>query len=205
MTSDPSLFLRGMVIGFAIAAPVGPVGLLCIRRALADGRGAALVAGMGAAVADTFYGAVAAFGLTFVSAFLVAQQVALKLIGGAFLVYLGWRSWQARAVLVPTPKRGPGLVKDFVSTLAITITNPGTIFAFMGVFAAMGAAGVEGGGSGWMVLGVFAGSTAWWLTLSALAGAVRASFTPEWLRRLNQASGVALAGFGLAVLASLLW
>lgn len=202
--NEAVLLLRGMAIGLAIAAPVGPVGLLCIRRALADGRRAAFVAGLGAAVADTFYGAVAGFGLSFVTGFLIAQQTVLKLIGGAFLLLIAWRTWNARPVLVPTPARGPGMVKDFLSALAITATNPGTVFAFLGVFAAMGAGGAGGAGSGWVVLGVFLGSTAWWLFLAAAAGAVRSCFSPLWLRRLNQGSGVALALFGLAVLGSLL-
>lgn len=200
--SDVLIFLRGMAIGLAVAAPVGPVGLLCIRRALADGRGAAFVAGLGAAVADTFYGAVAAFGLTFVTGFLMAHQVLLKLAGGGFLVVLGWRAWQARPVLVPTPRQGPGLVADFFSTLMITLTNPGTILGFMGVFAALGDTDLNGGAAV-LVAGVFAGSAAWWLLLSAAAGAVRSSCTPLLLRRLNQASGVVIMLFGGAVLASL--
>ncbi len=202
--TEIALFLRGMVIGFAIAVPVGPVGLLCIRRALGDGRRAAFVAGLGAAVAATFYGAVAGFGLTYVSDFLLAQQIPLSLVGGLFLLLMGWRSLRLHAVLAPPPRRGPGMAKDFLSTLAITLTNPGTIFAFLGVFAAMGAGGVVAAGSGWLVLGVFIGSAAWWLLLSAAAGAVRSSFTPLWLKRLNQGSGVALLLFGTAVLANAL-
>ncbi len=193
--------LRGMAIGFAIAAPVGPVGLLCIRRALADGRRAAFVAGLGAAVADTFYGAVAGFGLTYISGFLVDQATALRLIGGVFLLFMGGRCMAADATAVPASQRGPGLVRDFLSSLAITITNPGTILAFMGVFAAMGTMGL-GGGGGWVVLGVFAGSAAWWLLLATAAGAVRTSLTPLWLRRLNRGSGLALLLFGVAVLVS---
>lgn len=202
MAGEAITFVRGMAIGFAIAAPVGPVGLLCIRRALADGRVAAFVAGLGAAVADTFYGAVAAFGISLIADFLHAQQAALRLVGGTFLLVLGWRGWKAEPVLVPTPGRGPGLVKDFISTLLITLTNPGTILAFMGVFAAMGSAGMAES-SGLLVTGVFVGSAAWWLLLSAAAGAVRSSFTPLWLKRLNRGSGMAILLFGFAVLASL--
>lgn len=202
--TEIALFLRGMVIGFAIAAPVGPVGLLCIRRALGDGRRAAFVAGLGAAVADTFYGAVAGFGLTYVSDFLLDQQTPLSLVGGLFLLLMGWRALRLHAVLVPPPRRGPGMARDFLSTLAITLTNPGTIFAFLGVFAAMGAGGIAAAGSGWLVLGVFVGSSAWWLLLSAAAGAVRSSFSPIWLKRLNQGSGVALLLFGAAVLLNVL-
>lgn len=193
--------LRGMAIGFAMAAPVGPVGLLCIRRALSDGRRAAFIAGLGAAVADTFYGAVAGFGLTFVSGFLMDQATVLRVVGGGFLLIMGGRCMAADAIAVPTAHRGPGLVRDFLSSLAITITNPGTILAFMGVFAALGSMGL-GGGGGWVVLGVFTGSAAWWLLLSTAAGAVRTTLSPLWLRRLNQGSGLALLLFGLAVLVS---
>lgn len=200
--NDAAQFLRGMVIGFAIAVPVGPVGLLCIRRALGDGRRAAFVAGLGAAVADTFYGAVASLGLTYISDFLLAQRTTLSLAGGAFLLLMGWRSLRLHPVLVPPPRRGPGMVRDFLSTLAITLTNPGTILAFLGVFAALGATGMSGGGSVWLVAGVFAGSAAWWLLLSAAAGAVRSSFTPLWLKRLNQGSGLALLAFGGIILIS---
>jgi threonine/homoserine/homoserine lactone efflux protein len=204
MTDEVLAFFRGMAIGFAMAAPVGPVGLLCIRRALADGRAAAFVAGLGAAVADTLYGAVVGFGLTYISGFLVSQQTALKLFGGAFLLLIGWRSWKAEPVLVPSPIRGPGLLRDFVATLLITLTNPGTVFGFMGVFAAIGTAEVSAAPAP-LVAGVFVGSAAWWLLLSAAAGAVRSCFTPVWLKRLNQGSGMTIVLFGVVVWASLLF
>lgn len=197
-------FLRGIAIGLALAAPVGPVGLLCIRRALADGRVAAFVAGLGAATADTAFGMVAAYGVTHVSGVLAEQQTWLKLIGGGFLLVLGWRGWRAEAALAPTPLRGPGLVRDFALTLLITLTNPGTIFGVVGVFAALGS-GDPGGSPGVLVAGIFAGSAAWWLLLSAAAGAVRAAVTPLWLKRLNQGSGVTILFFGLAVLGSLIF
>lgn len=204
MTAEVPVFLRGMAIGFVMAAPVGPVGLLCIRRALADGRVAAVAAGLGAAAADTLYGAVAAFGLSFVSGFLVTQQSALKLFGGAFLLLMGWRSLMAEPTLVPAARQGPGLIKDFLTTLLITLTNPGTMFGAMGVFAAMGAAEMSDH-SALLVAGMFAGSATWWLLLSAAAGAVRSCFTPLWLKRLNQGSGMTILLFGVAVWASLIF
>ena len=87
-----NLLARGLIIGFSIAAPVGPIGVLCIRRTLDEGWAAGLVSGLGAASADTIYGFIAGFGLTFVSGFLVSQQVWLRLIGGLFLCYLGIRT-----------------------------------------------------------------------------------------------------------------
>ena len=204
MTADLPVFVRGMAIGFAMAAPVGPVGLLCIRRALADGRVAAVVAGLGAAVADTFYGAVVAFGLSHIIGFLVTQQTSLKLFGGAFLLLIGWRSLMAEPALLPAPRQGPGLLKDFFATLLITLTNPGTVFGFLGVFAAIGSPDMNDHAVV-LVSGVFVGSAVWWLLLSAAAGAVRSRFTPLWLKRLNQGSGVTILLFGAAVWASLIF
>ncbi len=204
MTADLPVFVRGMAIGFAMAAPVGPVGLLCIRRALADGRVAALVAGLGAAVADTVYGAVVAFGLSHIIGFLVTQQASLKLFGGAFLLLIGWRSLMAEPSLGPMQRQGPGLLKDFFATLLITLTNPGTVFGFLGVFAAIGSPDMNEHAA-MLVTGVFVGSAVWWLLLSAAAGAVRSRFTPLWLKRLNQGSGMTILLFGAAVWASLIF
>lgn len=200
---DVNPLVKGIVIGFVIAAPVGPVGVLCIRRALADGRVAAFVAGLGAAVADTFYGAVAALGLTLVTDFLTNHRVELSLIGGLFLLFLGWKTMRARTEMLPTPETHIGLLRDFASTFLITLTNPATILAFMAVFAsitAVQARHVASLDTGLLIAGVFIGSAAWWGLLSAAAGAVRSRFHAGWLRWFNRASGALLIAFGLAVL-----
>ena len=198
------LFLRGLAIGFALAAPVGPVGILCIRRALADGRYAAFVAGLGAAFADTFYGAVAGLGLTIISSFLVEHALALRLVGGGFMTVLGGITFRTPARIEPQPLSGPGLLRDFISTFLITLSNPATILASMGVFAAIGALSNEStAASGVLIFGVFCGSTLWWLVLSGIAGALRERFSPQRLARLNQISGGLLLIFGIAILGSL--
>lgn len=199
------LFLRGVAVGFAIAAPVGPVGLLCIRRALADGRLAAWIAGLGAAVADTFYGAVAGLGLTLISDWLMEHRVILSLVGGVFLVILGAHTARQRPPLWETPQARLGLMRDFSSSFVLTLTNPATILAFMAVFASMGAVhvGDDHMDATLLIGGVFVGSALWWLVLSALAGAVRHRFSPKWLLWLNRGSGVVLVLFGIGVLASL--
>jgi len=197
--------VKGTIIGFAIAAPVGPVGILCIRRALADGRVAAFVAGLGAAVADTFYGAVAAWGLTLVTDFLMAHRPVLSVVGGVFLMYLGWRTVRARSEMGPAPDTRIGLLQDFVSTFLITLTNPATVLAFMAVFASVSAVHMRNPVSldtTLLILGVFLGSASWWALLSAAAGAVRSHFTPVWLLWLNRGSGAVLILFGLGVLVS---
>jgi threonine/homoserine/homoserine lactone efflux protein len=200
---DATPLVKGIVIGFIIAAPVGPVGVLCIRRALADGRVAAFVAGLGAAVADTIYGAVAALGLTLVTDFLTDHRVGLSLVGGLFLLFLGWRTMQAHTEMLPTPDTHVGLMRDFISTFLITLTNPATILAFMAVFASITAVQARHAAAldtGLLITGVFIGSAAWWGLLSAIAGAARSRFQARWLIWLNRASGALLIGFGVVVL-----
>ena len=200
---DAFQLVKGIVIGFVIAAPVGPVGVLCIRRALADGRAAAFVAGLGAAAADTFYGAVAALGLSLVTDFLSDHRGLLSFVGGLFLLLLGWRTFRARTEMLPTPDTRIGLMRDFVSTFVITLTNPATILAFMAVFASISTVQLPSAVSldaGLLIAGVFVGSAAWWGLLSAAAGAVRSRFHAGWLRWLNRASGLLLIGFGVAAL-----
>jgi len=200
------VLLRGLVIGFSIAAPVGPIGVLCIRRTLADGRAVGFAAGLGAATADALYGAVAGFGLTVVSTALVGRQGWLRLIGGAFLCWLGARTFLARpAEAAAQAAGGAGLLGAYASTLVLTLTNPMTILSFAAVFAGLGV-GAAGGGYGAaavLVLGVFAGSALWWLALSGAVGLLRHRVTPRGLRWVNRASGTIIAGFGLLALLSL--
>ena len=146
---DISLFLRGLVIGFSIAAPVGPIGILCIRRTLADGRASGFLSGLGAATADALYGCVAGFGLTVVSAFLVDQRTWIQLIGGVFLLALGVRTLRSRpAERAAQASAGRGLAGSYLSTLLLTLTNPMTIISFAGIFAALGVAETGGDLSG---------------------------------------------------------
>ncbi len=200
-----SFFLKGLVIGFSIAAPVGPIGVLCIRRTLADGRLTGLVSGLGAASADALYGCVAGFGLTFISSALIGQQVWLRLVGGAFLCYLGIKTLLARPAEGDSPAGGTGLAGAYASTLFLTLTNPMTILSFAAVFAGLGLVGAGGGygSAAALVLGVFSGSAIWWLLLSSGVGLFRRKFDARALRWVNRISGAVIAGFGLFALASL--
>ncbi|HRX03871.1 MAG TPA: LysE family translocator [Anaerolineae bacterium] len=205
---DPGIFARGVAIGLAIAAPVGPIGVLCIRRTLAEGRLAGFVTGLGAATADTVYGAVAAFGLTAVSAFLVSQQDWLRLIGGAFLLYLGIRTFLTRPMpqtAVRDDKSSRTLAGDYASTFLLTITNPLTIISFAAVFAGLGlGSGYDDLGSALLlVAGVFTGSALWWLLLSGAVSLLRGRITENGLRWVNRVSGVIITVFGVVALASL--
>ena len=141
---DISFLPKGLIIGFSIAAPVGPIGVLCIRRTLAEGWPSGLVSGLGAASADAIYGSIAGFGLAFISNFLVSQQFWLRLVGGIFLCYLGTRTLLSRpAEQAPVGKNG-GLLAAYGSTLFLTLTNPMTIISFVAIFAGLGLAAARG-------------------------------------------------------------
>jgi len=202
---DIRFLLRGLIIGFSIAAPVGPVGVLCIRRTLAEGRVSGLVSGLGAATADAIYGGIAGFGLTFISSILISQQVWLRLVGGGFLCYLGLKTFLARPVEQAASAEGNGLIGAYASTFFLTLTNPMTILSFAAIFAGLGMAGASGNyvSAGVLVLGVFIGSALWWLTLSGVVGVFRYKFDSHGLRWVNRISGFIITGLGLLALLSL--
>lgn len=205
------LLLRSLIIGFSIAAPVGPIGVLCIRRTLAFGRVSGLVSGLGAATADACYGSLAALGLAAATNLLIAQQNWLRLFGGLFLCYLGLRTLlEPPATLSPLysvslqtrPTRQ--LWGDYLSTLALTLTNPLTILSFIAIFTSLGVATSQLNQGLLVVAGVFLGSATWWLMLSSIASVLRQRFlTPGGLRWINRLSGLIILGFGLGTLISL--
>lgn len=206
----PATILKGLLIGFSIAAPVGPIGVLCIRRTLAEGRAAGFVSGLGAATADALYGSIAGFGLAFLSSFLVSQGFWFRLVGGAFLLYLGVRTFLARpADGSPGSPQGPvrrSLAGAYASTLLLTLANPMTILSFAAIFAGLGIGSQTPGdylSAATLVLGVFAGSATWWFILSFAAGLLRSRFSRRGLAWVNRLSGAVIAGFGIAALASL--
>lgn len=199
------LFLKGLLFGFLLAATVGPMWVLCFRRTLAQGALAGFVSGMGIAVADGIYGAIAAFGLTAVSGFLLQSSFWIGLAGGAFLAYLGAK------ILIsnPTtngkeePKASHG--KAFLSTLGLTLANPPTILAFAAIFAGLGlASNANYGAAALVVLGVFLGSASWWVLLAAGAGWLRNRVGPTLFRTINIVSGLTMLGFAVWQLAAIL-
>ena len=196
-------FLRGLIIGFSIAAPVGPIGVLCIRRTLAEGRLAGFLSGMGAASADMFYGAVAAFGLTAVQNLLIGQSGWLRIVGGIFLLVLGVRTFFSKPTEEFARSTRRGLVGAYLSTFILTITNPITILSFLAIFAGLRLGETNGDyySASAMVLGVFLGSAAWWLTLSFTVGLLRDRFTIRWMIWVNRIAGSIIFGFGLAIFA----
>jgi threonine/homoserine/homoserine lactone efflux protein len=201
---QPDLVARGFLLGFAVAAPVGPIGVLVIRRTLAVGPRTGFVSGLGAATADAAYGCVAVLGLTAVTHLLVAHAGLLRVGGGAFLCWFGLRTLLARPVS-GGEAGGPArpLWTAYGSTLLLTVTNPMTILSFAAAFAGLGLAdGVTGPGAGlWLVAALFLGSMLWWALLSGTAGLLRGTLGTAVLRRVNWVAGLLLVGFRLAAVA----
>ena len=198
-----ALFVKGLAFGFVLAATVGPMWLLCFRRTIASGALAGLVTGMGIAVGDAIYGAIAAFGLTAISGLLLAHRLWLGLLGAAFLAYLGIRALTAPPAAAGDDRApSPPLASAFLSTLGLTLANPPTILAFAAIFAGLGLSSAGGDylSAILLVIGVFLGSALWWLLLSGGIGLFRAGFPPSGLIWVNRISGAIIAGFGLLAL-----
>ena len=193
-----ALFGKGLAFGFLLAATVGPMWILCLRRTLSAGALTGFVSGMGIAAADGFYGAVAAFGLTAVSGFLLGYSFWIGLLGAIFLVYLGIKALVSHPDLDNGKSDHPRLIKAFLSTLGLTLANPPTILAFAAVFAGLGLVSTSDYASAaWIALGVFLGSAAWWGILAGTAGRLRHRLGPRVLRGINVASGISILGFAL--------
>ena len=202
---DLSFYGRGLLIGFSIAAPVGPIGILAIRRTLTLGKWAGLMTGLGAATADAIYGCIAGFGLTAVSDLLIGQAFWLKLVGGLFLCYLGIKTFVSQpAEATATPENNRAYWSMYASTVLLTLTNPATILSFAAVFVGLGLATLGGNylTAAVLVAGVFSGSALWWLLLSSSANLLRDKFTPQRLRGLNRISGLILLTFGIIALSA---
>jgi threonine/homoserine/homoserine lactone efflux protein len=193
------ILLQGLLLGFSIAAPVGPVALLCIRRTLERGFKAGLVSGLGAAMADVIYGSIAAAGLTLVADFLVGQQFWLRLLGGGFLICLGISTMRSEPAQAAEVRENSSLIGDFFSTLALTLSNPLTIFAFIAIFSGFGvqAASAYRFSAFMLVLGVFLGSALWWLGLSMLVNLSRRRLNQSIIQTINKIAALAIIGFGL--------
>jgi putative LysE/RhtB family amino acid efflux pump len=213
VTGIAATLARGAVIGFAIAAPVGPIGLLCIRRTLAQGPGAGVASGMGAATADAVYGLLVALGLGALAAVLLEHSTALRVAGGLLLLWLGTSALRRTAAAPASGGEagaacccGGGLIVAFGSTFALTLANPMTILSFAGIVAALAAPGSGPSAGVALVAGVFGGSVAWWLLLVGGVSAARQSLPAAALRWVEGASGAALLAFGAyGVLAGLEW
>jgi threonine/homoserine/homoserine lactone efflux protein len=197
---DLSFLPRGLVLGFTIAAAVGPISLLTIRRTLAHGRVYGLASGLGVALADATYAAIAAFGLTAITSVLVGGRVLLGLVGGVFLVVLAIRTMTSRPNEVAVVAERPGLAAAFGSIFGLTMTNPMTILSFAGLFAGLGLTGTGGADAALLVAGVFLGSATWWVVLTSVVAALRSRVTIPVLTWVNRVSGAAILIFGVVAI-----
>ncbi len=200
------VFVKGLIIGFLIAAPVGPIGILCARRTLTDGRRAGFASGMGAATADAIYGFIAAFGLTVISDAIVGHQSWLRIVGGVLLCILGIRTYRAEPKNDgPVKKTGKVYAGMYTSTFFLTLTNPLTIFSLAAVFAGFGLAATKGSflSAAILIVGVFLGSGVWWLLLVGLVSLFRQKFNNQMLRWVNKIAGLVIGGSGALALLTL--
>jgi threonine/homoserine/homoserine lactone efflux protein len=203
------LIVSGIVIGLIVAVPIGPVNLICIRRTLAYGPLNGFVSGLGAAVGDTVFAIVTGFGLTVIAQLIEGYSSYLELAGGAMLVYFGAHTFldkiEARLddKLASREKGTSTLARAMVSTFALTITNPATLLGFAALFAGLG--GLAGGhpnllSAAFVVIGVAGGSSLWWLALTTFVGLFHRSINDHVMMLINRVSGIAVIGFGIAVL-----
>jgi len=191
-----TLFLKGLAFGFLLAATVGPMWVLCFRRTVAYGALTGFVSGMGIAVADGLYGAVAAFGLTAISGFLLRHSFWIGLVGGLFLLYLGIKTMLQKPAANGKVAKPASRAQAFLSTLGLTLANPPTILAFAAIFAGLGlAASADYTAAALVTLAVFLGSAAWWVVLAFTGGALRERLGPRAQRAINVVSGVTILGF----------
>lgn len=193
------LIIKGLSIGFAVAAPVGPIGILCINRSLHDGFKMGVATGCGAAIADGLYGAIAAFGLTFVSQFLLAHHHWIRVIGGILLAILGLRILLKRPAVetnILAPRKS--LLRAFLTTFFLTLTNPMTILAFLAIFAGVGIGSANRSyiETFFLVLAVTLGSLAWWIFLCSSVSLMRHKIELRTLKWINRISGITIIIFG---------
>lgn len=196
------IFWKAFVAGFLIAAPVGAVGVLCIQRTLLSGLRSGLMTGLGAAIADTIYGSIAAFGMVFITSFIDEHRSLFRLFGAIVIFALGIKQVLKKAAVDPQPVSATTLGKDFITTFFITLTNPITIFAFMAIFAASDAGGKS---EGTMVItltivGVFLGALSCWGTITGITYVFREKIENKHYGVINRAGAVLILCFGFYLL-----
>ncbi len=199
-----AFIIKGLLLGLSIAAPVGPMGVLCIRRTLANGMLNGFFTGLGTALADAVYGAIAGFGITAIASFLLDNSTFLRITGGLFLLYLGYNTYTSRPAVQEAQAHSKNLAGAFFSSFVLTLSNPMTIISFAAVFAGLGA-GSTGGNyadAAALVAGVFTGSLLWWFILSSTVNMLKTKFNQARMRWVNIASGIVIAAFGVASLIS---
>ncbi len=199
--------IKGLILGFSVAAPVGPIGILCINRTLKKRFISGFVSGLGAAFADVVYGLIAGLGLTAISSFLIEQKILIQSIGLVFLFYLGIKTLLTKNKNKKELKdQKKGLFKDLASTFLLTISNPATILFFIAVFAGLGISNTEKNylSSTLLILGVFLGSSVWWLFLNCISYKLRNKLKDNFFKKIDIVSGVIILAFACWLLFDLI-
>jgi threonine/homoserine/homoserine lactone efflux protein len=203
--TDLELLSKGILAGLAISAPVGPVNVLCISRTLSQGRKAGLISGLGAAAADTVYGAIAGFSLSFVIKFLLREEFWIRIGGGTLLVAIGVLYYFKKPQSLAVETRSSAH-SEFISAFLLNLTNPTTVLSFLAVLATLGMGHHR---ARWLTLllvaGIFSGAMLWWIVLSAATNRFRERFDDHAMLRMNRIAGLAIGGFGIVTLALSRW
>lgn len=200
------LLVQGLIIGFVVAVPFGPIGLLCINRALSGGPVYGLFSGLGIATADAIAAGIAAVFWTLISNFFVSEQLWLRLFGGLFLCYLGVRTFLAKPENQVMSVNEKNLTKAYATMVFFNLSHPGTILSFLAIYAGWGIENLSGKYLSAAVLSVsvFCGSALWWVILCGLLIMFQTKFTYGALRWVHIVSGMIIAGFGFVVLLSVI-
>ncbi len=199
---DISFLIRGFIIGFSIALAIGPIAILCIHRSITKGFLSGFLSGIGAASADGIYSAIAAFGLTFISSFLINQKLLIQLIGIIFLFYLGIKIFVKKQIKENIKSQSKSLLGDYLSTLFLTLTNPMTILSFIAVFAGLGLVQSTENSAFLLVLGFFLGSAIFYFILSIIFSMFSKKINPHTLTIINKIAGIIIIGFAIVILVS---
>ncbi len=199
------LLLKGVVIGFVVSVPVGPLGLLCLNRALALGPLCGLISGFGIATADALAAGIAAFGISLVSSFLVDHQESLRFFGGLFLCYLGYKIFVTKPGQGSSPNNVNGLFGAYLTTLLLTLSNPVTLLSLIAIYAGFGLESLSGHyfPAAMLTFGVFIGSSLWWVALFVGMAVFRSRFNIKILAWVHRLSGAIIGAFGIVVILSL--
>ncbi|MEH3021523.1 MAG: LysE family transporter [Pseudomonas oryzihabitans] len=191
---------QGMLLGIAIAAPVGPISLLCMQRSLAGGFGAGLRFGLGIALADGLFAVAGALGASALATLFGSLQPWLQRLAALYLGYLAWRTWHSARATTPAQAPTPGDYREIATGFSLTLANPLTIVSFATLFVGLPPSASSLDGQLILALGLFLGSLLWWLALAALCGGARRTLKPHWRRRIDLLAALGLAGLGLFVL-----